>query len=555
MRILIPLLVILSLISAGCDNQTKGSYSASSTSSSNTSSPWLTVGSDIYYNTGNVGIGTATPGEKLTVNGTVESKGGLLFTEGPSATHNLMFVGSSSAGSVDASLGFMVAGKGSAGEPDGPYFLGRGNLFSEIVGQRGNMYFSAGTPIGPSADEGSLNFWTNGSSRLVINRTGNVGIGTTSPLDKLDVEGNLNLGSDTNGAYSYRFNNRSDYGLYKPTNSFNLVLSGLEDVRINLDSNNNGTGHVFSIAHDGNLESGGNELFRVQDDGKVGIGTTAPTTELHVRKDQTSITTINVENQSAGVASAALSAVSNSTAIALEALSNNWGIMSRIRTPGDFGIAVNGSYALFIEHNSNGLSVGDYGRNQVISPTDGLVVSGNVGIGTSSPGYKLDVNGDVNIAAASILRFGGNQICTNAGCSTPSDERLKENIKPLQNSLDKILKVRGVEYDYKDKLKFTSQHQIGLIAQDIEKVFPEVVLNDSKTTLKSVAYDRLVAPIIEAVKALSHRIHHTETEQKKISDLEIQLDTKIKNLEQENAELKIRLNKVEKALSSKQLGL
>lgn len=128
--------------------------------------------------------------------------------------------------------------------------------------------------------------------------------------------------------------------------------------------------------------------------------------------------------------------------------------------------------------------------------------SGDIGIGTAAPAYKLDVNGDANIAAGNSLRFAGTVICTSAGCTSPSDRSLKENIKPLQSSLAKILQIQGVQYDYKDKEKFSDKHQIGVIAQVVEKTYPEAVHTDPETGLKSVAYDHLIAPLIEALREL-----------------------------------------------------
>jgi hypothetical protein len=184
--------------------------------------------------------------------------------------------------------------------------------------------------------------------------------------------------------------------------------------------------------------------------------------------------------------------------------------------------------------------------------------SGNVGIGLTRPGYKLDVNGDVNIAAASALRFGGTSVCTSAGCTAVSDVRLKENIQPLENSLEKILQLQGVEYDYRDKAKFGDKHQIGVIAQDTEKVYPEVVVTDKKTGFKAVAYDHLVAPLIEAVKTLYNRIVGLEDNQaaqaRQIANVEASnadIDIKIRNLESENAQLKQENKKIKNYLCSK----
>ncbi|KYG64535.1 hypothetical protein AZI85_03740 [Bdellovibrio bacteriovorus] len=129
--------------------------------------------------------------------------------------------------------------------------------------------------------------------------------------------------------------------------------------------------------------------------------------------------------------------------------------------------------------------------------------SGNVGIGTVNPTYKLVVNGDINLlGGASALRFAGTGVCTSTGCTSSSDQRLKEKIEPLSDSLFKILQIQGVQYEYIDKEKFGSRRHIGVLAQDVEKVFPETVVTDEKSGLKSVAYDHLVAPIIEAIKSL-----------------------------------------------------
>ena len=78
-----------------------------------------------------------------------------------------------------------------------------------------------------------------------------------------------------------------------------------------------------------------------------------------------------------------------------------------------------------------------------------------------------------------------------------SDERLKDNIETI-SGLDLISQLRGVTYDWKE----TGLPAAGVIAQEVEKVIPSAVSTNEETGLKSVEYDQLIAPLIEAVKEL-----------------------------------------------------
>ncbi len=83
-----------------------------------------------------------------------------------------------------------------------------------------------------------------------------------------------------------------------------------------------------------------------------------------------------------------------------------------------------------------------------------------------------------------------------------SDSGLKKNIKSLEGSLSKILKLEGVSFMWKKG----GDKNIGLIAQDVEKVYPELVITNLSTGLKSVEYGNLVAPLIEAIKEQQKQI-------------------------------------------------
>ena len=79
-----------------------------------------------------------------------------------------------------------------------------------------------------------------------------------------------------------------------------------------------------------------------------------------------------------------------------------------------------------------------------------------------------------------------------------SDERLKYNIAPIKGALDKINQIGGYEFDWNDKSEHTG-HDVGVIAQEIEKVLPELVV-DRDTGYKAVRYDKIVALLINAIK-------------------------------------------------------
>ncbi|MEK7118068.1 MAG: tail fiber domain-containing protein, partial [Patescibacteria group bacterium] len=79
-----------------------------------------------------------------------------------------------------------------------------------------------------------------------------------------------------------------------------------------------------------------------------------------------------------------------------------------------------------------------------------------------------------------------------------SDESLKKDVKTIPYALKKVLKLRGVEFNWKEG----DTPSVGLIAQEVEKVFPELVHVEPQSGLKAVEYGNLIAPLIEAVKEL-----------------------------------------------------
>jgi hypothetical protein len=99
-----------------------------------------------------------------------------------------------------------------------------------------------------------------------------------------------------------------------------------------------------------------------------------------------------------------------------------------------------------------------------------------------------------------------------------SDRRLKENIVNISNAIEKVQKLNGVEYDWIDAYieerggeddYFVRKHDIGLIAQEVEEVLPEIVA-DRPNGYKAIKYERVVALLVEAIKELTDRLDKLE---------------------------------------------
>ncbi len=95
------------------------------------------------------------------------------------------------------------------------------------------------------------------------------------------------------------------------------------------------------------------------------------------------------------------------------------------------------------------------------------------------------------------------KILGGAGGGSFSDIRLKKNITPLSGPLEKVLSLQGVSYEWKREAfpqhNFEEGRQVGVIAQEVEQVFPELVHTD-EDGYKSVNYAALIAPLVEAIK-------------------------------------------------------
>jgi len=111
--------------------------------------------------------------------------------------------------------------------------------------------------------------------------------------------------------------------------------------------------------------------------------------------------------------------------------------------------------------------------------------NGLVSINRTDASYRLDVNGGIRCVAL----------------VETSDERLKQDIVTIENALEKVSLVRGVSFAWNEEVEAETGRQLGVVAQEVEEVFPEIVSTDNDG-FKGVDYTKLTAVLIEAVKEL-----------------------------------------------------
>ncbi len=164
-------------------------------------------------------------------------------------------------------------------------------------------------------------------------------------------------------------------------------------------------------------------------------------------------------------------------------------------------------------------------NNQLITEN---FINNYVGIGTTSPNQKLQVgsSGDGSVAVANAW-------------NTFSDIRLKKDFEKIPNACAMIDKLNGYYYHWKTGEDHS--RQVGVIAQEVERVLPELV-KTGDDGIKTVDYPKLTAVLIEASKQHNRDIAAVKAKA-------VQLEVENAKLKQENADIKARLERIEKALS------
>ena len=166
---------------------------------------------------------------------------------------------------------------------------------------------------------------------------------------------------------------------------------------------------------------------------------------------------------------------------------------------------------------NGGFIVGD-GSNFVLET--GATARTSIGLGTSSDVQFNDQQVDsLGVATAASGTSGEIRATNDITAFYSSDKSLKENIKNIENPLEKVSQINGVTFDWTDDYikehggedkYFVRKNDVGVIAQEIEKVLPQVVAT-RENGIKAVKYDRIVALLIESVKELKKEIEELKS--------------------------------------------
>jgi hypothetical protein len=306
-------------------------------------------------------------------------------------------------------------------------------------------------------DNKPLVLYTNSTEKMRITAGGNVGIGTTNPANRrLVVSSNIN--DEWVGSFIHTGTN--PYGLFVDTTA------------------NTSGGYTFAAY---TFAGGG---FYIKNSGNVLIGT-ATDSGFKLRVNGEILADDDIR-------------IFNTFALVLNGTDNNWRIGRNTIT--DSGWLTGNTMQMVVFGGSTGQGFQVVNSNgTALFEIDGVAGASRftnalgVGVNPSGTAGRIDASNDI-VAYSS------------------SDLRLKENIKPIENALDKVKALTGVEFDWKAEHKEAhgyEGHDTGIIAQEVQEVMPTAVrVND--TGYLAVRYEKLIGLLVEANKELAARVEELE---------------------------------------------
>jgi hypothetical protein len=305
-----------------------------------------------------------------------------------------------------------------------------------------------------------LNAGTGYNNVIVLDR-GNVGIGTISPTEKLHVEGRIRLGTTP-------------------------VITSHDDITIDIDQNNNQADRYFRVTKDGESS----ELFRVQENGNVGIGTTSP------RADAFTVG-LTIGNTTTGAAQLVLEE---------NTLAGGW----RIFNNGYLGFIANNDERMRITSGGDVCVGTDTGRpDSAADPGIAITPAGKFYIySTSDYGvYNTNTTGKkiyfrIDNVEKGTIQFNTNSVAYN----TTSDYRLKENVVEMTGALDRVSQLKPSRFNFIGDVDVIVD---GFLAHEVQEIVPEAISGEKDAVdeegnpdYQGIDQSKLVPLLVGAIQEL-----------------------------------------------------
>ena len=443
-----------------------------------------TLSGAIAASAATLAVGTSTVGGTLDVVSNLDINSGNLSLGGTSRI---------------TSNGTLVAKGGSAGSPS----------YTFTAGANMGMYRELSDVIG---------FATAGIGRMVIDSSGRIGVGTTTPNSQFEMLGTSQLVgglTDVGTRFGMLTLNGSSssvgsggaiaFGTLQSALAGSVGFAGIKGLQT--DGTGRTTGVLAFSTRAATSSTSLTERLRIDENGNVGIGTSTPATSLDViggmRAAELSLYNLGAEGGQIilGWKGELFNGQANRT----------WNV----------DVSANDLFRIF-SVDSGGVA----SQRFIIASS-----TGNIGIGTSTPNSKLSVTGGIG---STDLLGGATTLSTDVNGNiirTPSDARLKTNVQNIENALDTVLALRGVKYKWKDKERFGDVTEVGFLAQEVDPLIPEVVRKGGEYWALNTP--NMLAYVVEAIKDMWSKVTIIK------DDVDV--------LKQQNEELWARVNALEAA--------
>ncbi|MGA9527178.1 MAG: tail fiber domain-containing protein [Terriglobales bacterium] len=494
---------------------------------------WLSktkLGSSVLFQnatTGNVGVGTITPAATLDVNGAVNAAisynlGGTAFAYGSFANGNafLGFAGNSTMTGTDNAAGGVgtlasnTTGANNAGYGYQALYLNTTGNDNTAIGEQ-TLYHNSSGNDNTATGFGSLFANTTGVNNTAAGwgaLQDNTSGGDNTAVGSGALYFNSTGGSNTAIGYEALMQNSS-------SNSTAVGWSALYSNQTGVDNTATGFGALYSnISGSYNTANGVDALYKstVSYDTAIGYAVLAQNTtgtyNTATGFNALTANTTGTNNTTSGTYTLANNTTgSYNTATGVSALADNTTGIENTAT-GAFAcqtqttgtdITCNGYATEAVGQNlRNATAIGAHAMVTVsdavvlgsVAGVNGAKTTARVGIGTTSPTNLLTLGQGFGPSLAD-------------GWATYSSRRWKTNIQTLHGALDKVERLRGVSYN----LKASGQHEVGVIAEEVGAVVPELVTYEANgKDARSVDYSRLTALLIEATKEQQALIRHQQ---------------------------------------------